>query len=54
MRWLVFSAGLYITIEALISIFWQDNDKWIGSQLVRGSRIVVGLFIIWISFHTSV
>ena len=42
--------GLYIAVEAVVSLFWADNDKWIGSQLVRVSRIIVGVFIVWVSY----
>ena len=42
--------GLYIAIEAIVSLFWTANDKWFWSQMVRVSRIVVGVFIVWVSF----
>ena len=45
--------GLYISTEAIASLFWSNNDKWIGSQLVRVSRIIVGVFIVWVSYRIS-
>ena len=53
MRWLVFLSGLYIVIEAILSLFWSKNDKWIGSQLVRGTRVVVGLFLMVTSYFIN-
>jgi len=50
MRGLLILCGLYISIEALISLFWANNDKWLWSQMVRVSRIIVGGFVIWAAF----
>ena len=51
MRWLVVLCGLYIYAEAFVSLFWKRNDKWICSQLVRVSRIIIGAFIICVGFY---
>lgn len=49
MKWLVILCGIYLIIEAIISLLWANNDKWIGSQLVRVSRIIVGVFVICVA-----
>ena len=37
--------GLYIAVEAVVSLFWADNDKWMGSQAVTVSRIIIGALL---------
>ena len=53
MKGLVMLCGLYILAEALVSLFWMNNDKWIGAQLVRVSRIIIGVFVVWVSYRIS-
>ena len=36
--------------EAIVSLFWTANDKWFWSQMVRVSRIIVGVFFVWIGY----
>ena len=45
--------GLYIAVEAVVSLFWADNDKWMGSQAVTVSRIIIGVFMVWVSYQIS-
>jgi hypothetical protein len=50
MKWFMILCVVYIIAEAIVSLLWTKNDKWIGSQLVRVSRIFVGAIVIWASF----
>jgi len=50
MRVPIILCGIYLVVEAIISLFWTANDKWFWSQMVRVSRIIVGAFIIWASY----
>jgi len=50
MRGLLMLGGTYLIVEAVISLSWANNDKWLWSQMVRVSRIIVGGFVIWAAF----
>jgi hypothetical protein len=49
MSGLVMLCGIYIAIEAIVSLWWSYNDKGLFPQCVRVSRIIVGVFICWAS-----
>jgi hypothetical protein len=49
-EWVTLLAGMYLILEAVISLFWKFNDKWFWAQVVRGSRIIIGVFVVWLSF----
>jgi hypothetical protein len=51
MKGLVILCGAYIVIEAIVSLFWAKNDKWFWSQMVRVSRIIVGIFFVWVGYY---
>jgi hypothetical protein len=51
MNGLVILCGLYISVEAIVSLNWTHNDKWFISQLVRVSRIIIGAFIICVGVY---
>jgi hypothetical protein len=50
MKWLLMFCGMYLIGEGLISLFWKANDQWMGSKLARVSRIIIGVFILWVSY----
>lgn len=54
MRVALILCGMYIIVEAILSLLWTKNDKWFWSQMVRVSRIIAGVFIIWASYYVSV
>jgi hypothetical protein len=54
MNKLIALCGAYLILEAIISLYWTRNDKWIGSQLIRVTRIIVGIFILWVAYRLEV
>lgn len=38
--------GLYIMLEAIWAMFWKPNDRTMKAQVVRLSRVIVGLALL--------
>lgn len=49
MKYLVMLCGIYIALEAIVSLRWTHNDKGLFPQCVRVSRIIIGVFIVWVT-----
>ena len=43
--WLI-TAGLFIILEALISLQWSDNDNSLLAQAARSARVLVGTSVV--------
>lgn len=43
--------GIYIIFEAILGMLWTRNDKRWFAQLVRVSRIVIGVIMIVVGLY---